>query len=181
MQKTKLLIIAATILLAFSFVAVTAINWKVKEDYQVKFKFGKYYFGSDSLSEPNGFVNGLKATITFDKDNLPNSKIIASIDATTIDTGNPSKNSSATGPDVLIAEKFPLITFESSVIVKTDKGYETTGQLTIKNISKEIKFPFVFEGEIFKGGLTIETKDFHFTHPHVPGEITVFFTIPVIQ
>jgi polyisoprenoid-binding protein YceI len=182
MTKLKLLIGALTILLTSAFVIYQSVDWKVKDDYIVKFRFGKYTFGVDSMPAPNyGTIKGLKASVSFDKDNLEKSKIIASIDAKTIDTGEPSKNSSAIGPDVLIADKFPLMTFESTSITKTSNGYEATGKLTIKNISKEIKFPFVFEKETFNGGFTIDTKDFNFTHPHVPKEITVFFTIPVAK
>lgn len=180
MKKVKLLISILTVLLMSAFVIYTSVDWKVKDDYLVKFRFGKYTFGVDSMPAPNyGTIKGLKATITFDEDNLQNSKIIASVDAKTIDTGNPSKNSSATGPDVLIADKFPLIAFESTSIIKIDNRYEAAGKLTIKDISREIKFPFVFEEKTFDGGFTIETKDFNFTHPHVPEAITVFFTIPV--
>ena len=178
----KFIISAATILLMSAFVVYPLVDWKVKDDYVIKFRFGKYTFGVDSMPAPNyGTFKGLNANITFDKDHLQNSKISASIDARTIDAGDPSKNSSATGPDVLIADQFPLITFESTSIVKINSGYEATGNLTIKNISKEIKLPFFFEKETFNGGFTIETKDFNFTHPHVPKEVSIFFTIPVRQ
>ncbi len=132
------------------------------------------------MPAPNyGTIKGLKATISFDKNDLKNSKIIAFVEAKTIDTGNPSKNYSATGPDVLMADKFPSISFESTSIIKAGDHYEAIGKLTIKDIAKEIKIPFVFEKEVFNGGFIIDTKDFNFTHPHVPNEISVFFTIPV--
>jgi polyisoprenoid-binding protein YceI len=182
MKKIKLLIGIVTILLTSAFVLYQSADWKVKDNYIIKFRFGKYTFGVDSMPAPNyGTIKGLKASISFDQDNLEKSKITASIDAKTVDTGEPSKNSSATGPDVLIADKFPLVTFESTSITKVNNGYEAIGKLTIKNISKEIKFPFVFQKETFNGGFTIDTKDFNFTHPHVPKEITIFFTIPVTK
>lgn len=182
MKKIKLIIFTLTVLLTSAFVLYESVDWKVKDDYIIKFRFGKYTFGVDSMPAPNyGTIKGLKASILFDQDNLATSKITASIDAKTVDTGNPSKNSSATGPDVLIADKFPLVTFESTSITKINDGYEATGKLTIKDVTKEIKFPFVFEKEIFNGGFTIETKDFIFTHPHVPKEITIFFSIPVTK
>ena len=182
MKKIKLIIFTLTILLTSAFVLYDSVDWKVKDDYIIKFRFGKYTFGVDSMPAPNyGTIKGLKASISFDQDNLEKAKIIASIDAKSIETGESLKNSSATGPDVLIADKFPLVTFESTSITKINNHYEATGNLTIKNISKEIKFPFDFEKEIFNGGFTINTKDFSFTHPHVPKEITIFFTIPVAK
>lgn len=182
MKKIKLLIATLTILLTSAFAIYESVDWKVKDDYIIKFRFGKYTFGVDSMPAPNyGTIKGLKASISFDQNNLAASKITASIDAKTVDTGDPLKNSSAKGSDVLIADKFPFVTFESTSIAKVNNGYEATGILTIKNISKEIKFPFVFEKETFNGGFTINTKDFNFTHPHVPKEITIFFKIPVTK
>jgi polyisoprenoid-binding protein YceI len=180
-MNIKLLISASIILLASSFAVIVSVDWKVKDNNSVKFKFGRLTFGKDSMVAPNGTFKALKASISFDEVNPEKSKITASIDARTIDTGNSSKDGSAKGPDVLVTDKFPLITFESTTITKVNNGYEATGKLTIKDITKEIKFPFVFEKETFSGGFTIETKDFNFTHPHVPKEISIFFTIPVTK
>lgn len=66
-------------------------------------------------------------------------------------------------------------------IIKADNRYEATGSLTIKDISKEIKIPFIFENDSLNGGFTIETKDFSFTHPHVPKEITVFLRYQLLK
>ncbi len=181
MKKLKLLIAASIILLTSAFVLYKITDWKVKDNYSVKFKFGKYTFGKDSMPAPYFTFKGLKASLLFDEADLERSKITASLEAKTIDTGNPSKDGSATGPDVLIASKFPLITFESTSITKVNNGYEATGKLTIKDVVKEIKLPFVFEKEMFSGGFTIETKDFNFTHPHVPKEISIFLTVPVTK
>ena len=156
-------------------------GWKVKDNYKVEFKFGRHTFGKDSMGGSFGTFKGLKASIVFDASDLEKSKIVASIDPRTINTGNSSKDASATGPDVLAADKFPLISFESTGITKVNTGYEAAGKLTIKDITKDVTLPFVFEKETFSGGFTIETKDFNFTHPHAPKEVYVFFTLPVTQ
>jgi len=182
MKRLKLIIGVLTILFTSGFVICQSVDWNVKDNYEVKFQFGRLTFGKDSMTgHPGGTFKDLKASISFDELNLEKSKIMASIAAGSISTGNAMKDASATGQDVLIADKFTAITFESSIITKTENGYEATGKLTIKDISKEIKFPFVFEKEIFRGGYTLETKDFNFTHLGVPKEISVFFTIPVAK
>ena len=182
MKNLKLLTLIVISILTSAFVVCKVLDWKVKDDYVVKFKFGKYTFGVDSMPSPNhGTIKGLHATIHFDPNDLEKSHVSISVEAKTIETGEPLKNASATGPDVLIAPKFPLISFKSTSLAKTDFGYEAVGNITIKDISKEIRFPFTFKNETFDGGFTLETKDFKFTHPHVPKEISVFFTIPVTQ
>jgi polyisoprenoid-binding protein YceI len=182
MKKVKLFVFVFIVFLTSAFIFYKAGDWTAKEDYIIKLRFGRYIFGVDSMPPPNyGTLKGLKAVISFDKDNLKDSKIKASVESSSINLGNPSKNSSASGPDVLNAYKFPLVTFESTSIQKVKNGYEATGILTIKDISKQINFPFIFENEIFNGGFTIETKDYNFTHPHVPKEVSIFFTIPVTK
>ncbi|HQQ95294.1 MAG TPA: YceI family protein [Bacteroidia bacterium] len=180
MRKIKLFICVCLVFLSSAFVWYRSNNWTVKNDYILKFRFGKYSFGVDSMPAPNyGTIKGLKASIIFDQEHPEQSKIFATVEAKTIDTGNSSKNASATGPDVLISDQFPLLSFESSTITKSNSGYVANGKLTIKNITRDIQFPFVFANNTFEGGFTIESKDFHFTHPHVPEYISVFFILPV--
>jgi polyisoprenoid-binding protein YceI len=176
MTRIKLTIAALTFLLVSGFVLYKSIDWKVKEGYQVK------VFRNSQIQYPIYF-KGLKASILFDKDNPEKSKIYASIDATTIETGNDMMNAHAKEPGVLDANKFPTITFESNIIRKNSSGYETTGNLTLKGITKEINFPFVFERDTFSGTFNIAAKDFNITRDGaVPsGQIRIELTIPVTK
>ncbi len=176
MNKIKLLIGASTILLASAFTVIVSVDWKVKEDYKVEFTYGKIHAESKFCH-----FKGLKATILFDETSPEKSKIKATIDATTIDMGHEGVTAHAKEPDVLDVGKYPEITFESTAITKTISGYEATGNLTIKDVTKEIKFPFTFEKETFRGGFTIETKDYNITRQNAWKEVTIVLTIPVTQ
>lgn len=174
----KLIITKATILLTSVITVITLVNWKVKGGYIVKF-----------TGAPEGYFTGLKATILFDEANPEKSKITASIDATTLNTGN--NEATAHAKEALATDKFPTINFESTVISKTGEGkYLSTGNLTLKGVTKTIKIPFTFYSkknksmlfpEIFKGQITIAPKDFGITKPGTPEQLTIELTIPVTQ
>jgi polyisoprenoid-binding protein YceI len=179
MTGIKLLIGTTAILLASAFTIIKSVNWKVKDDYSVKFYAGTF--------------GGLKATILFDEANPEKSTITASIDAGSVNTGNGVMNAHAKEKEALYTAKFPVITFVSTAIKKTSSGYEATGNLTLKGITKEIKLPFNFNSkktsdkfpfvmkENFNGAFTIVTKDFNVTREGTPAQVRVELDIPVTQ
>ena len=181
MNKIKLLISAITISLASSFTVFQIVNWKIKSDYSVKCSIGM-----------NGSTfSGLNAVILFNEEDPERSKITASIDATTINTGNVEMNEHA--KEALNTLLFPVITFVSTSITKTNNGYEASGNLTLKGVTKPIKIPFYFDSkkasalfpftakEIFKGVITITPKDFSITRKGTPDLVTIELTIPVTK
>lgn len=176
MKRITLVTGVLVIMLTSAFVLYKSTDWKVKEGYSVK------VFRNAQLQFPIYF-KGLKAEISFDEAHPENSKISATIDATTIDTGNEMMTVHAKEESVLDTEKFPVITFVSSAVRKTTTGYEVTGTLTLKGITKEITFPFTFEKETFIGEFNIAAKDFSISREGaVPsGEIRIELTIPVTK
>ena len=176
MKTVKLLAAALIIVVISACVAYQATDWKVKEGYSIK------VFRNQQLQYPITF-KGLKAEISFDQSKPENSKISATIDATTVDTGNESMTEHAKEPNVLDTEKFKVITFKSSSVKKTATGYEVTGNLTLKGITKQITFPFTFEKETFIGEFSIAANDFNINREGaVPsGQIRIELTIPVTK
>lgn len=179
MKKINILFVATTILLAFSFKNFKPVTWKVKNDYTLKFE--------------NGAFSGLTATITFDEENPGKSFIWATVDATTIKMG--STEGTVHAKEALETAKFPLITFVSTAITKNGDGkYEAKGNLKLKGVTKEIKFPFTFDSqkdhtekfpflfkETFQGKITINPKDFGITRSGTPNPVILEFTIPVTK
>ena len=75
--------IAALIIMAASaFTVIKSQDWKIGDDYAIKF----------TSEDPSGVFRGLKGTISFDDKNLASSKFDVSIDVSTINTGNGMKN-----------------------------------------------------------------------------------------
>lgn len=170
MRKITTMAIVASAFMLLAFTAVSN-NWKVKDDYSVKFTSKKV----------SGVFKGLKTEIVFDEHNLAASKVVASIDATTVSTGNGMRNRHARKG--LGADEYPVIRFESTSIVKKGSGYEAIGKLTLKDVTKQITLPFTFQRNgtegVFSGSFSLKTKEYHVEKMGTPEEITVLLNVPV--
>jgi len=143
---------AAFALLAVSaFTAIKSQDWKISDNYSIKFDGG----------DPSGEFKGLKGTISFDPANLAASKFDASIDVASINTGNGMKNTHAKSDKWFDAEKYPLIKFTSSSITKTAGGYAANGTLDMHGVQKPVTIPFTFDNSEFKGSFEVNRMDFN--------------------
>ena len=151
MKKHFYAFAAILIFAASAFKAFQAIDWKISEDYSIKFDGG----------DPSGEFKGLKGTISFDPNNLKDSKFDVSIDVATINTGNGMKNGHAKSEKWLDAEKYPLISFASKQITKVANGYEAKGTLDMHGVQKEIILPFTFGNNVFSGRISVNRMDYN--------------------
>ncbi|MEM7549891.1 MAG: YceI family protein [Bacteroidota bacterium] len=170
-------------ILVITFLNTIAFNsfsqeWKIKEDYTVKF--------SGTGSE--GTFRGLRGQITFDPSSLDDASINVSVDASTIDTGNKTKNKHARGDSWLDVENYPTISFQSSGIKPSDDGsYMLTGMFDFHGFQKEETFSFTFtetaEGGVLEGRLVINREEYGIEGPlfgfFVDDEFQVDLQIPL--
>src|SRR5579862_9969886 len=127
---------AALVLMAASaFTVFKAQDWKINDDYAIKFDGG----------DPSGEFKGLKGTISFDPKDLASSKFDATIDVATINTGNGMKNTHAKSEKWFDADKYPTIRFTSTSITQTATGYAAVGTLDMHGVQKPVTIPFTFE------------------------------------
>lgn len=134
----------------------------------------------------SGSFKGLQANIEFDTDHLAGSKINASIDANTINTGEEKKDAHLKSPDFFNAEKFPKISFSSSEIVKTGDIYLAKGKLSMKDSVKLVEISFTYTEKskteaLFNGTMTINASDYGVMRANKPGadQVMVYLTVPV--
>ncbi len=74
-------------------------------------------------------------------------KVHATIDTASINTNNPDRDTHLRSGDFFEVEKFPTITFESTSVEKEDDDeYILHGNLTIRDVTKPVKF------EVERGG-----------------------------
>src|ERR1700694_1282554 len=145
-------ILASSALMAGLTLSVTwtADTANSKINFSVKGPFGTVH----------GNFSGLKATIQFDEKDLAGSSISASVDAKTVSTGIGLRNHDLRSKEQwLDTDKYPLITFRSKKIEKTDKGYKALGDLTLKGTTKPAVIPFTFASKgaagLFKGQFAV--------------------------
>ncbi len=120
------------------------------------------------FSIPNMLLNTVKGTFTgmngevkFYPKKLTASVFNVCIDASTVNTGNETRDSHLKQEDYFNITTYPNICFSSSAISKTDKGYNTKGQLTMNGITKTIEIPFTFENNTLIGNTHINRTDFN--------------------
>jgi polyisoprenoid-binding protein YceI len=174
----KLIFSMATLLvLTAVFAFSVAQKWAIADKYSIKF----------SSSDVSGIFKTFTGSIDFDEQNPAASKFDVSIDVNSINTGNGLQNKHAKGAEWFDAAKFPAIRYTSTRIVKAGAGYQVTGNLQIKGVSKEYTIPFTFKkagaGATFNGSFTVNRSDFKIGKPggDVAEQIKIDVAVPVTK
>jgi len=113
-----------------------------------------------------GTFEGLTGSILFDPANLAGASFNVSVDAKSVDTDMEARDNHLRKEEYFDVEKYPKLSFRSTKITTTNKeGYLFMfGVITIKNISKEISFPFKQtskdDGILFEGEFKLNRRDF---------------------
>lgn len=152
-------------ILFFLFIATTICAQKytpVDEGSKVHFTIKNFGI------KTGGQLTGLKGDISFLPTDLVSSHFIVSVDASTVDTDNESRDSHLKGDEYFDTEKYPQIIITSTKIDrtnKTDSGfYFFRGTLSMHGTTKPISFPFhiekVNDSYLFTGEFEINRLDF---------------------
>jgi len=165
-------IAAIAIIVGSAFTFIKSQDWKISDDYSVKF----------TSEDPSGVFRGLKGTISFDEKDLAASKFDVSVDVSSINTGNGMKNTHAKSEKWLDVEKYPEIKFTSSEITSAGSGYQAKGTLEFHGVKKEITIPFNFQNNVFSSSFEINRLDYNVntSEPaHGASLLKVDITVPV--
>lgn len=85
-----------------------------------------------------GHFTKFSGKVTVDGPDWTKATVEATIDATSIDTRNESRDKHLRSDDFFAVQKTPNITFKSTKIEKAGDGYKLYGDLTIRGISKPV-------------------------------------------
>ena len=112
-----------------------------------------------------GSMEDMKGTVQFDKENLAESRFDVSVSVASIDTENKKRDTHLKSADFFEVDTYPVISFVSKEFQETKKGLFVTGNLTIKDITKEVKVPFTERKEgslqILEGTIELKRKDYN--------------------
>jgi polyisoprenoid-binding protein YceI len=124
------------------------------------------------ISKVRGQFKDATATLEL-ADNVADSKISATIQTASFDSGDANRDGHVRGEDFFDVEKFPEISFVSNAIVPKGDAYELQGDLTIKGVTRPVALETELHGVAVdpfgntRAGLTAETtisrKDFGLT------------------
>ncbi len=101
------------------------------------------------VSEVEGYFKTFAGTLVSSKPDFTDAAINFSVDINSVNTDNEGRDKHLKSDDFFNAEKFPQMTFKSTSFKKVgDKKYVLEGDLTIRDITKKVKFDVVFGGTV---------------------------------
>ena len=117
------------------------------------------------VSTVKGRFGQLEGAIEGDEANPAASSVRATIDVASIDTHDEQRDAHLRSDDFFNAEKYPHITFVSKRVERVaDERYRVFGDLTIRDVTKEVELDTELEGQVrdpygnMRAGFTATTQ-----------------------
>lgn len=115
------------------------------------------------LIEVPGYFRDFTGTVVYDAMDMKKSSVQFTAKATSVDTGVDPRDTHLRTKDFFEVETYPELIFKSTKVVKKGESWIVTGNLTMKDVTKEISFPFNITGFVesrggVKMGITGETE-----------------------
>ena len=113
---------------------------------------------ANGITRITGKFNEYTIDLDYVDEDFTKSKLTATIESASIDTGIDGRDDHLRSSDFFDAETYPEISFVSNSIEKTDEGYKAIGVLTMHGVSKETVIPFVVNGIDGKNTIGISAR-----------------------
>lgn len=140
MRKLNLLI-AFLVFAAASLTAQT--NWQVDKSHS-KVGFSVSHL---VITDVDGFFKDYDANVTTNGDDFSTANIQFTVNTGSIFTDNDGRDKHLRSDDFFNAEKFPQMTFKGKSMRKVgDNKYKLVGDLTIRDITKEVELDVRYNG-----------------------------------
>ncbi len=102
------------------------------------------------VSTASGSFHKFNGTLTGNPANPAGVSVSVSIDAASIDTGNPDRDDDLRSDNFFDVKKFPTLTYVSKRVFKEDGKWRVAGDLTMHGVTKEVPLELVSLGEVAK-------------------------------
>jgi polyisoprenoid-binding protein YceI len=112
-----------------------AVSWKI-DPLHSSAQFSVRHM---MISTVRGQFGGVKGNIVYDPKNPATTTVEATIDCSTINTGEAKRDSDLKGPEFFDVKKYPVMIFKSKRVEAAGEGkLKMTGDLTINAITREV-------------------------------------------
>lgn len=174
MKKSQLVASVAAASFLFAPALALASTWEIDGAHST----AQFTVRHMMVTNVRGVFGKMAGTINLDEKDPTKSTVQATIDASTIDTGNEKRDGHLKSADFFDVEKHPSLTFKSSRVEKAGKNkLKVTGDLTMRGVTKptvldvewpenEIKVPAAMGGGVKRGATAttkVNRKDFGIT------------------
>jgi polyisoprenoid-binding protein YceI len=123
--------------------AMSQTNWKLDNSHS-NVKFAVEHL---AVSETEGNFKSFDGTLVSKNADFTDADITFSVDVKSIDTDNEMRDKHLQGDDFFNTEKYPQMKFKSSSFKKVSGNkYILEGDLTIRDVTKKVKFDVVYRG-----------------------------------
>lgn len=125
------------------------------------------------ISKVRGRFGAVSGSIRLDEADLAGSSVEAEIETASIDTRQEQRDAHLRSADFFDVERFPAITFRSTRVEGSGRSFRVTGDLTIRDVTREVELQVEDEGRgkdpwggdraAFSARVTIDRRDFGLT------------------
>jgi polyisoprenoid-binding protein YceI len=126
------------------------------------------------ISKVRGRFTDFTGTVEFDEAEPQQSSVRFTIQAASIDTGQPDRDAHLRSADFFAVDQFPTLTFVSTgVTPRGGRAFDVAGTLTMRGIARPVVIPVTYLGSArdpwgnekfaFEGEVTLNRKDFGLT------------------
>jgi polyisoprenoid-binding protein YceI len=123
--------------------AGTRTEWKLDPTHTLVEFSAKHLM----ISTVKGRIADVEGSIFVDENNLQKSSVQATLKTASLDTRTDQRDQHLRSADFLDVEKYPEIRFKSTRIEGDRNEFKLTGDLTIRDVTREITLDVQFEGQ----------------------------------
>jgi polyisoprenoid-binding protein YceI len=160
MKKTRSILVAAMLFIS-AVASAQATKWNVDGSHSnVKFSVSHLV-----ISDVEGYFKKFDGTIDAPTADFNNAVVNFTVDVNSINTDNDMRDKHLKSDDFFNAEKYPNMTFKSTSFKKVSGNkYTLEGNLTIRDVTKKVKFDVTYGGTVkdpygnIKAGFKTSTK-----------------------
>jgi polyisoprenoid-binding protein YceI len=135
MNLNRTAVFGALALLAAPLYAQEAGSWRIDTLHSA----ANFSVRHMMISTVRGHFGGLKGTANYDPKNPAATTIEATIDCSTINTGEPKRDNDLKGEEFFDVKKYPVMKFKSKSVEVAGPGkLKITGDLTINAITRQV-------------------------------------------
>jgi len=91
-----------------------------------------------AISNVHGRFGKVASTLVYDQADVAKSTVTATIDISTVDTGEDARNNHLKTPDFFDLATYPTATFTSTKVAKSADGLIVNGNLTLHGVTKPV-------------------------------------------
>lgn len=132
-------------------------------------------------AKTKGTIDDISASVKFNSSDLAKSVITGTANVEALTTGNSGRDKHLKSDAYFDVENFPLMRFTSTEINADGLNFSAKGTLTIKDVTKDVKFTVKLDGTTMVFETTIYTSDFGISvkKGREKNKVTVKVTVPL--